>query len=75
MDSQSAKGLICPAALGELLHHLLVIGLAALAQNCHSSVSECCRPVMQWLQQSFALPTDRLSAKHVQRAAGNKAWP
>ena len=45
IDSQRAHGLICPAALGELLHHLLVIGLAALAQNCHRSFSECCRAV------------------------------
>ena len=32
-DSHRAHGLICPAALGELLHHLLVIGLAALPCN------------------------------------------
>lgn len=59
----------------ELLHHLLVIRLAALAQNSHSSISECCRLWMQRRQQSFALPTSRLSAKRVQRAASNKAWP
>ena len=44
----------------ELLHHLLVIRLAVLGQNSHSSVCKCCSLSKQWLHQSSVL-----SAKHV----------
>ena len=49
----------------ELLHHFLVICLAVLGQNSHSSVCKCCSLSKQWAHQSSALPTSALSAKHV----------
>ena len=49
----------------ELLHHLLVIRLAVLGQNSHSSVCKCCSLSKQWAHQSSVLPTTAVSAKHV----------